>query len=240
MSMVMAPIIAGSGRVAETADRRAPKKRRICDVGRCGGPEQAGSLRTEPGTPFAARQGMDALRATRSAPPILTIRNKKVVLDRDLAVLYDVVTGRLNQAVKRNRRRFPPDFAFQLTAAECRILKSQFVISSRSHGGRRTRPWAFTEHGALMAASVLNTNRAISMSVFVVRAFLRLRDLAAPYRDLALKLTDLEQRVAGHDDELHAVIAALRRLIQQPARPRRAIGFATEAASPPCRRAGRG
>jgi hypothetical protein len=179
---------------------------------------------------------MRTLRQRRrqpETPRILALRAARVVLDEDLARLYGVTTGRLNQALRRNRRRFPRDFAFQLTAVECRILKSQSVISSGAHGGRRTRPWAFTEHGAIMAASVLNTMRAIDMSVFIVRAFLRLRDLSVPHRELAGKLEDLERRVAGHDGELQAIIAALRELIQPPPRPRRAIGFSSAAGDSP-------
>lgn len=168
-------------------------------------------------------------------PRILLLRSMTVVIDEDLARLYGVATGQLNQALKRNRRRFPKGFAFQLTVAECRILKSQSVISSGSHGGRRTRPWAFTEHGAIMAASLLNTRRAIDMSVFVVRAFVRLREWAAPHRELAAKLDALEQRVSGHDDDLDNILATLRRLIAPPGAPRRAIGFSSPPALPAVR-----
>ena len=147
------------------------------------------------------------------------------MLDEDLARLYGVTTARLNQAVKRNTRRFPKDFAFRLGEVECRILRSQSVISSGGHGGRRTRPWAFTEHGAIMAATVLSSSRAIEMSIFVVRAFLRLRSVAATHRALADKLDDLEERVTNHDEELRKIFGALRRLIAPPLRQRRAIGF---------------
>ncbi len=164
-------------------------------------------------------------RRVPTPPRIVTLRSVKVVVDDDLARLYGVTTKRLNQAVKRNRLRFPMDFAFQLTSGECGILKSQFVTSSAGHGGRRKRPWAFTEHGAIMAASVLRTPRAIDMSIFVVRAFIQLRDVAAPHRELAAKLGELERRVSGHDDELEEILRALRRLIQSPRRPQRAIGF---------------
>lgn len=147
------------------------------------------------------------------------------MLDEDLARLYGVTTARLNQAMKRNARRFPQDFAFQVSEGECRILRSQSVISSGGHGGRRTRPWAFTEHGAVMAATVLNSARAIEMSIFVVRAFLRFRDLAASHRELAVKLADLERKVTNHDEELKTILGALRKLIAPPLRQRRAIGF---------------
>jgi hypothetical protein len=141
-------------------------------------------------------------RLSPTPPRIVSTRGCKVVLDDDLARLYGVTTARLNQAVKRNGRRFPDDFAFQLSEAECRLLRSQFVISSGGHGGRRTRPWAFTEHGALMAATVLNSARAIEMSLFVVRAFLKLRDVMASHRELAAKISVLERHVSKHDDEL--------------------------------------
>jgi len=101
------------------------------------------------------------------------------------------------------------------------------VTSSVDHGGRRSRPWVFTEHGALMAASVLHTPRAIDMSVFVVRAFIQLRDSATPHRDLAAKLGELERRVGAHDAEIEGIFAALRKLIRPPLRPRRAIGFSS-------------
>lgn len=116
---------------------------------------------------------------------ILTIRGEKVLLDADLAEIYGVRTSARNQAVKRNRERFPNDFAFRLTPTEYAGLKSQIVISSGGHGGRRQRPWCFTEHGAIVAASVLNSPRAVEMSVFVVRAFVRLRDVVRTRADLA-------------------------------------------------------
>lgn len=174
-------------------------------------------------------------RVATETPRILSLRSVTVVIDEDLARLYGVTTRQLNQALKRNRRRFPKDFAFQLTVGECRILKSQSVISSGGHGGRRTRPWAFTEHGAIMAASLLNTGRAIDMSVFVVRAFVRLREWAAPHRALAAKLDALEERVAGHDEDLDSILATLRRLVAPPPGPRRAIGFSSSPALPAAR-----
>jgi hypothetical protein len=185
--------------------------------------------------PFAAAGAMAASRTHRSdaeTPRILELRGTRVILDADLASLYGVSTGRLNQAVKRNRRRFPKDFAFRLTAAERQILKSQSVISSGAHGGRRTTPLAFTEHGAIMAASVLNTRRAIDMSVLVVRAFLRLRDWAARRRELGARLADLEQRVSGHDHKLRSIIVALRQLLEPPDRPKRLIGVSAASESP--------
>jgi hypothetical protein len=170
-------------------------------------------------------------RPAAATPRILELRATRVILDADLASLYGVSTGRFNQAVKRKRRRFPKDFAFRLTAAERRILKSQSVISSGAHGGRRTPPLAFTEHGAIMAASVLNTRRAIDMSVFVVRAFLRLRDWSGQRHELAERLADLEQRVRGHDHKLRNIIVSLRQLLEPPDRPQRLIGFSAQSGS---------
>jgi ORF6N domain. len=180
------------------------------------------------GMRFAGTLAMPKLprRRTNPTPPrIVDTRGLKIVLDEDLARLYGVTTARLNQAVQRNAARFPADFAFQLSAAERQILRSQSVISSGGHGGRRTHPWAFTEHGAIMAATVLRSARAIEMSIFVVRAFVQLRDVAAAHRELAMKLSALERRVTGHDEELKAIIAALRQLIVPPLRQRRRIGF---------------
>jgi hypothetical protein len=126
---------------------------------------------------------------------IRVLRGQKVLLDSDLAALYDVEARTLNQAVKRNKERFPADFVFQLTAEENEDLRSQTVISSGIHGGRRYAPYAFTEHGAIMAASVLNSSRAVEMSIYVVRAFLRLRETLASHKALAAKLVELEQRL---------------------------------------------
>ena len=180
------------------------------------------------GTRFARPFVMPKLphrRTTPTPPRIIDARSVKVVLDEDLARLYGVTTARLNQAVKRNAGRFPVDFAFQLSAAERQVLRSQSVISNGGRGGRRTSPWAFTEHGAIMAATVLRSARAIDMSIFVVRAFVRLRDVAAAHRELTIQLSALERKVAGHDEELKAIIKALRKLIVAPLQQRRRIGF---------------
>lgn len=153
------------------------------------------------------------------------IRGERVMLDVDLAAVYGVTTGGLNQAVKRNAQRFPADFAFQLMPEEVANLKSQSVISSSGHGGRRHLPWVFTEHGAIMAATVLNSTRAVEMSVFVVRAFVRLREMAGKHAELSARLTALERKVAGHDQGIREMFQAIRSLLQPPARPRRQIGF---------------
>jgi hypothetical protein len=160
-------------------------------------------------------------------PPILTVRGARVILSSDLAAIYGVETKVLNQAVKRNADRFPADFAFRLPreeAAKLLRLRSQFVtLKPGAH--LKYSPLVFTEHGAVMAANVLNSARAIQMSIFVVRAFLRLRTWVVDQTDLAARLEKLENRVGKHDQELKAIIQAIRQLIAPaaPARPR--IGF---------------
>jgi hypothetical protein len=147
---------------------------------------------------------------------ILVIRGKKVMLSHDLAALYGVSTRTFNQAVKRNAARFPEDFMFQLTWEEAEASRSQTVTLKRG-SNIKYRPLAFTEHGAVMAASVLNSPRAVEVSVFVVRAFVRLSRIATDQRQLALRLAELESRVTVHDKALQAVIAQLKQLIQLPA-----------------------
>src|SRR3990172_8723040 len=143
----------------------------------------------------------------RIANAIHLIRGQRVMLDADLAVLYGVTTGRLNEQVRRNRARFPADFMFQLTPAEHRNLRSQFAISSSTPGGRRHPPLAFTEHGAIMAASVLNSDRAVAVSIEVVRMFIRLREAILTHADLARRLDALEAR---YDASFKAVFDAIR------------------------------
>jgi hypothetical protein len=167
------------------------------------------------------------------ADHIVDVRGLAVLLDSDLAKIYGVETRVLNQAVQRNRNRFPDDFAFQLDLAEAEELRrsrSQTVTMKRGQNVKY-RPWAFTEHGAIMAATVLNSPRAVEMSVFVVRAFVRLRDLARTHADLARQLTALERRVTTHDADLKQVFAALHQLLDQPAKPRRRIGFGAKGES---------
>jgi hypothetical protein len=155
----------------------------------------------------------------------LILRHQKVILDTDLAELYGVSVSRLNEQVKRNRERFPSDFMFQLTPKENQILRSQIAISSQNHGGRRYPPRAYTEHGAIMAATVLSSKRAVQMSVFVVRAFVRLREMLASNRRLAAKLNELERHVDNHDTAIQELIEAIKELMvpEQPSRHR--IGF---------------
>jgi hypothetical protein len=165
------------------------------------------------------------------------LRGQRVMLDSDLAGIYGVTTAALNQALKRNRGRLPGDFAFQLTAEEFATLRSQIVISNKSRGGRRYLPWVFTEHGAIMLAMLLNSERAVEMSVFVVRAFVQMREVLLGNKQLAAKLAALEERVGGHDDVIADLIVAIRKLLEAPAaeKPAREIGFHMRETSPPYR-----
>ena len=159
---------------------------------------------------------------------ILTIRGKKVLLDSDIAELYGVTVRQLNQQVKRNPERFPPDFVFSISNQEFTNLKSQFVTSRSGHGGRRKLPLAFTEHGAIMAATVLNSPRAVRVSVLVVRAFVRLREMLATNKELAEKIAELERRVDSHDDTIQQIITAIKMLMRPSAMPPKQIGFRPE------------
>jgi ORF6N domain-containing protein len=166
---------------------------------------------------------------------IYLIRGQKVMLDADLAEIYGVTTKRLNEQVGRNAGRFPSDFAFLLTRQEVANLKSQIATSSlegRStsvgtyqHGGRRKLPYVFTEHGAIMLASVLNSPVAVQASVRVVRAFVRLREMLASNRELSQKLTELERKFEGHDDAIRNLFEAIRQLLSPPDPKHRKIGF---------------
>jgi hypothetical protein len=164
---------------------------------------------------------------------IVLVRDQKVLLDSDLAALYDVEVRTLNQAVKRNEMRFPVDFVFQLTAEENEALRSQTVISKSSRGGRRYAPYAFTEHGAIMAASVLNSPRAVEMSIYVVRAFVRQRETLATHKALAAKLAELEQRLETTDHNIVEIVKAIHMLAMPPEKPVRQIGFRPDSVSEP-------
>ena len=157
---------------------------------------------------------------------ILTIRGQKVILDSALARLYGVPTFRLNEAVKRNRKRFPDDFAFQLTRQELTVLKSRNAISSSGHGGVRKLPWVFTEHGAMMAANVLRSERAVQMSLFVVRAFIKMREQLLNRAELEKRLAEIEKVLLSHDAALRDLYQKIRPLLLPPPEPRRRkIGF---------------
>jgi hypothetical protein len=156
---------------------------------------------------------------------IYLLRGQRVMLDSDLAAIYGTSTMRLNEQFKRNRKRFPDDFAFVLTREEFTNLISQDAIS-RSHGGRRTLPIAFTEHGAIMLASVLNSEIAVQASIRVVRAFVRLREMVAANAQLASKLEELDRRLDSHDEAIVDLFATLKRLLEPPEPPKtREIGF---------------
>ena len=180
----------------------------------------------------------EIIPAARVVQSICLLRGQKVMLDFELAALYGVTTGNLNKAVSRNRSRFPSDFMFRLTAAEveCLIfqfgisnkgprLKSQFVISKPGRGGRRHRPYAFAEQGVAMLSSVLNSERAVRVNIAIMRAFVRLRETLETNRELARKFSELEKRVGKHDDEIAAIIDAIRQLMAPPKKPAREIGF---------------
>ncbi|HTY86228.1 MAG TPA: ORF6N domain-containing protein [Candidatus Acidoferrum sp.] len=170
--------------------------------------------------------------AKRIEEMIYLIRGQRVMLDFDLARIYGVSTMRLNEQIKRNAGRFPPDFAFQLVRQEFRSLISQMAISSL-HGGRRKLPRVFTEHGALMLASVLKSPMAIEASVRVVRAFVLMREQLAAHKELAGKLADLERRVSGHDTAIQDLFEAIRQLVEPPLpENRREIGFHVRETAP--------
>lgn len=158
------------------------------------------------------------------ASSIIVLREQKVILDADLARLYGVTTQRLNEQVRRNSDRFPGDFAFQLTREEFQSLMLHSA-TSKTRGGARKLPLAFTEHGAVMAASVLSTPRAVEVSVYVVRAFVRLRAVFAAHGELTHRLDELEVRIDSHDEEIALLVEAIRQLALPPEASDRRIGF---------------
>ncbi len=164
---------------------------------------------------------------------IYLIRGHKVMLDRDLARLYGVPTKRLKEQVRRNLRRFPADFMFQLTAHKFVILRSQFATSS--WGGERYLPYLFTEQGVAMLSSVLNSERAIEVNIAIMRAFVRLREILLTHKDLAAKIAALELKYKNHDmrfmeydKHITAIFEAIKKLMAPPEKPRRMIGFKQE------------
>jgi hypothetical protein len=178
----------------------------------------------------------------RIAQSIRHLRGEKVLLDSDLAALYGVPTKVLNQAEKRNRERFPQDFMFQLTADEAGSLIFQFGISKRGYRAQlnrsrsrivtlkrgqniKYRPYTFTEQGVAMLSSVLNSERAVKVNIAIMRAFVKLRQMLETNRELAQKFEELERRVGKHDEEIGAIIEAIRQLMAPPERPGREIGF---------------
>ncbi len=175
---------------------------------------------------------MKTLDPSLSALRLLRVRDESVLLDSDLAALYGVETKAFNKAIKRNARRFPADFAFQLTAEEFAALRFQ-IGTSNGRGGRRYAPWVFTEHGAIMAATILNSERAVTMSTYVVRAFVRLRRELLTNATLELRLTKIERELLSHDAvlrSLHAKIQPL--LLPPPEPPAKEMGFHTRLKKP--------
>jgi phage regulator Rha-like protein len=169
---------------------------------------------------------------------ILLMRGRKVILDSDLAELYGVEVKRLNEQVKRNAERFPADFVFRVKATD---LRSQIATSNEevgrakkrasSRGGRRYQPFAFTEHGAIMAATVLNSKKAVEMSIFVVRAFVRMREALATNQKILAKLRDLEEKIGIHDAQIQEIVEAIQEMMTPPPAKGRKIGFDLPAAN---------
>ena len=157
---------------------------------------------------------------------IMILRHQKIILDTALAEIYGVSVKRLNQQVNRNRERFPTDFMFQIKPREFANLRLQFATSRKEHGGRRTLPYAFTEHGAIMAATVLNSKRAVEISVFVVRAFVRLREGLAANKELGERIRELEKHLDTHDGAIQEIITVIKQLMSSPPKRRSKIGFA--------------
>lgn len=169
-------------------------------------------------TPLHGKPGGSSLLAHQA---IIAVRGERVILDSVLAALYGVSVGRLNEAVRRNQPRFPSDFAFQLSAEELDSLRSQFVTSS-SRGGRRHRPYAFTEHGVAMLSSVLRSPRAVQVNIEIMRAFVRLRRWMADGRELTARLDALE---AKYDSSFKLVFDAIRQLMEAPPKAGARVGF---------------
>lgn len=159
---------------------------------------------------------------------IYLIRGQKVMLDSDLAEIYNVTTKRLNEQVKRNIDRFPEDFMFQLTKEEFEGLRSQFATSNKGRGGRRYSPNVFTEHGAVMLASILNSPTAIAASIKVVRAFIKMRSILTLHQDLAERLEKLEKTTDRHDQNFAVVSQLLSEIFRDPKLLKRRIGFIEE------------
>jgi hypothetical protein len=157
---------------------------------------------------------------------ITILGHQRVILDTALAEIYGVPVKRLNQQVNRNRNRFPSDFMFRLNPREFAALRLQFATAKKTRGGRRSLPYAFTEHGAIMAATVLNSEQAVEMSVFVVRAFVRLRAVLATHKELAARIEEVEEHLTKHDGSIYEIVRLIKTLMEPPRSRRRNIGFA--------------
>jgi hypothetical protein len=169
-----------------------------------------------------------AVAARRVGQFILVIRRHRVLLDEDLAGLYGVETRTLVQAVKRNLERFPPDFMFELSAAEWAALRSQAVTSKSSRGGRRYAPYALTEQGVAMLSSVLNSDRAIVVNIEIMRSFVRIRRFLEVDKSLARKFERFQRKLESHDQAIVGILAAIRQLMSPPEPKRRGIGFTAD------------
>jgi hypothetical protein len=167
--------------------------------------------------------------AERIEKAILLVRGQKVMLDRDLAVLYGVETRALNQAVKRNRDRFPDDFMFELTRDEIRNISQSVICSSTMKHAKNA--YAFTEQGVAMLSSVLHSKRAVEVNIEIMRVFVRLREMMATHKELAFKLVELEERLEGHDEQIQNIFEAIRQLMTPPERERKKIGFEVKEAA---------
>jgi hypothetical protein len=180
----------------------------------------------------ARQTGAAPLPAEHITQSILVFRGHKVLLDEDLAALYGVQTGALVQAVKRNSGRFPADCMFQLTAAEWAVLRSRIVIPTSSRGGRRFAPYVFTEQGVAMLSAVLGSERAITINIEIMRAFVKLRELIVSNKELARRFAQLETRLdkklTEHDQAIATILSAIRELMHPPVPKRRPIGFTAE------------
>jgi len=167
----------------------------------------------------------ELVTAERIEQAIHVVRGQRVMLDSDLAELYGVTTSRLNEQVSRNRERFPEDFAFQLTQQEFTALMSQIAISKGGRGGRRKRPWVFTEQGVAMLSSVLRSPTAVRVNIEIMRTFVRLRRLMATPGELAEQLMKLAETVQLHDDQINVISQVLQQMVEKPEPPKRKIGF---------------
>jgi hypothetical protein len=181
------------------------------------------------------KKAAEAIALANIEPLIHVVRGVRVMLDSDLAEIYGISTRNLNQAVDRNRDRFPDDFAFQLTLQEFRNLMSQIVTSSSGYGGRRKLPWVFTEHGVAMLTSVLRSPQAVQMNIQIMRAFVRVRRLLATPGELVAIVQQLSDTVNMHDEQIRVISDVLRKMLEPPPvqTPKRRIGFQPPEPPPP-------
>ncbi|WP_036601571.1 ORF6N domain-containing protein [Olivibacter sitiensis] len=156
---------------------------------------------------------------------IYLIREQKVMLDSDLAELYNVTTKRLNEQVRRNMTRFPEDFMFQLKESEWQSLRSQIATSKIGRGGRRTLPYVFTEHGVLMLSSVLNSEQAIQVNIQIMRVYTKIREMLLAHKDVSLRVEQVEKQMIKHDQKIEVLFSYLSKFIEKEDKPRKKIGY---------------